>query len=82
MILAIIFIGSTHIRILAFSPSGILNCTVQIDNQYFDQCKNVTETLFVLPWNPQLYADGVHTITVIVYDQSGRVNKVLIEMNI
>lgn len=67
---------STHIRILAFSPSGILNCSVEINNVYLGQCQKATDYLFVLKWDPKSYKDEIHTIAVTVFDQSGRMNKV------
>lgn len=66
------WIDSTHIRLLAFSPSGIENCTVRINGGQWHNCKRATKNLFVVPWHSKLYMKGIHKIEAIVYDRQGK----------
>lgn len=63
---------STHIRLLAFSLSPIQSVTVKIDNGNWSDCINVKGPLFVAPWNPNIYLNGLHTLQVHVRDTMGR----------
>ncbi|XP_062824187.1 transmembrane protein 62 isoform X1 [Anolis carolinensis] len=63
---------STHIRILAFSPSHINSVEVSIDGVNLGNAVQVSAHLYVLKWNPQNYSLGFHQIEVIVQDISGR----------
>lgn len=63
---------STHIRILAFSPDGITNCSVSINYQPVIYCTKASDNLFVVKWDPNLYKTGSHVITVRVIDGVGR----------
>lgn len=65
-------IDSTHIRILAFSLSDIVECSVRIDLNSWEDCKKITNNLFVKKWDPRLYRIGIHNIEVIIKDKSGR----------
>lgn len=67
---------STHIRVLAFSPAEINSCIVQIDKDFKEKCTKVNANLFVVPWDPEVYNDGQHHITVTVVDDYGRENQV------
>lgn len=67
---------STHIRILAFSLDKITYCEVFIDGKRFADCQSSTENLFVVPWNPKEYMNGLHVIKVLVKDKSGREAKI------
>lgn len=67
---------STHIRILAFSPVGISSCTVKIGKDFNANCKQVNDNLFVVPWSPENYREGLHHMTVTVVDKSNRQNEV------
>uniref|UniRef100_A0A8C3B4K5 Transmembrane protein 62 n=1 Tax=Cairina moschata TaxID=8855 RepID=A0A8C3B4K5_CAIMO len=66
---------STHIRILAFSPSVITSVQVYIDGVHLGNAHQASGPLYVLKWNPQNYSEGSHQIDVIVQDASGRVSK-------
>lgn len=71
-------IESTHIRILAFSPSGIRSCSVKIGSEFKENCKQVKNSnLFVVQWNPKRFEDGLHSINVTVVDNDGRENEVV-----
>ncbi|NWV31307.1 TMM62 protein, partial [Grantiella picta] len=63
---------STHIRILAFSPSVIIAVQVYIDGVHLGNAYQVSGPLYVLKWNPQNYSEGFHRIDVTVQDASGR----------
>ncbi|KAJ7413493.1 transmembrane protein 62 isoform X1 [Willisornis vidua] len=64
---------STHIRILAFSPSVIVSVKVYIDRVHLGNAHQVSGPLYVLRWNPQNYSEGFHHINVTVQDASGRI---------
>lgn len=49
---------------------------MQIDKDFNENCQQVNENLFVVPWNPEHYHEGLHFITVIVVDKNDRENKV------
>ncbi|KAM3851808.1 transmembrane protein 62-like [Vipera latastei] len=63
---------STHIRILAFSPSPIKFVKIMIDDIYLGDAIQVSGPLYVLKWSPQNYSQGFHQIAVTVKDASGR----------
>ncbi|NXF98011.1 TMM62 protein, partial [Eubucco bourcierii] len=63
---------STHIRILAFSPSVIVSINVHIDGVHLGNAQQVSGPLYVLKWSPQNYSKGFHHIDVTVQDASGR----------
>ncbi|KFV67460.1 Transmembrane protein 62, partial [Dryobates pubescens] len=65
---------STHIRILAFSPSVIVSVDVHIDGVDLGNAQQVSGPLYVLKWSPQNYSEGFHHIDVTVQDASGRIN--------
>uniref|UniRef100_A0A8B9FJW8 Transmembrane protein 62 n=1 Tax=Amazona collaria TaxID=241587 RepID=A0A8B9FJW8_9PSIT len=65
---------STHIRILAFSPSVIASIKVYIDGVYLGNAHQVSGPLYVLKWSPQNYSEGFHHIDVTVQDASGRIS--------
>uniref|UniRef100_U3JSN0 Transmembrane protein 62 n=1 Tax=Ficedula albicollis TaxID=59894 RepID=U3JSN0_FICAL len=64
---------STHIRILAFSPSVIVSVKVYIDGVHLGNAHHVSGPLYVLKWSPQNYSEGFHHIDVTVQDASGRI---------
>ncbi|XP_030805469.1 transmembrane protein 62 [Geospiza fortis] len=64
---------STHIRILAFSPSVIISVKVYIDGVHLGNAHQVSGPLYVLKWSPQNYSEGFHHIDVTVQDASGRI---------
>jgi hypothetical protein len=51
-------------RILVFSNTSIEAVTVEIDGIDQGSAKNVEGPLFVLPWDPLKFANGLHTIDV------------------
>ncbi|PKU37039.1 transhypothetical protein [Limosa lapponica baueri] len=57
---------STHIRILAFSPSVIISVEVSIDGVHLGSAHQVSGPLYVLRWSPQNYSEGFHHIDVTV----------------
>ncbi|XP_030307930.1 transmembrane protein 62 isoform X2 [Calypte anna] len=63
---------STHIRILAFSPSGITSVEVYIDGVHLGSAHQASGPLYVLRWSPQNYSEGFHHINVTAQDASGR----------
>lgn len=65
---------STHIRILAFSPSGIKNVIVNIDDHPKKEASQAKSghPLYVLGWEPKKYSHGIHSIQVQVLDNAGR----------
>ncbi|NWU89318.1 TMM62 protein, partial [Upupa epops] len=65
---------STHIRILAFSPSVIISVKVHIDGVHLGNAHQVSGPLYVLKWSPQNYSEGFHHINVTVQDASGRIS--------
>ncbi|XP_064921974.1 transmembrane protein 62 isoform X1 [Columba livia] len=65
---------STHIRILAFSPSAIISVKVYIDGVHLGNAYQVSGPLYVLRWSPQNYSEGFHHIDVTVQDAAGRIS--------
>uniref|UniRef100_A0A6J0V0Z2 Transmembrane protein 62 isoform X1 n=1 Tax=Pogona vitticeps TaxID=103695 RepID=A0A6J0V0Z2_9SAUR len=65
-------LNSTHIRILAFSPSPITSVKVTIDGVHLGDAVHVSGPLYALKWSPQNYSRGFHQIEVIVQDTSGK----------
>ncbi|XP_037252008.1 transmembrane protein 62 isoform X2 [Falco biarmicus] len=65
---------STHVRILAFSPSVIISVKVNIDGVHLGNAHQVSGPLYVLKWSPQNYSEGFHHIDVTVQDASGRIS--------
>ncbi|NXC50264.1 TMM62 protein, partial [Penelope pileata] len=65
---------STHIRILAFSPSAITSVKVYVDGVHLGNARQASGPLYVLKWSPQNYSEGSHQIDVTVQDASGRIS--------
>ncbi|XP_038597461.1 transmembrane protein 62 isoform X3 [Tachyglossus aculeatus] len=63
---------STHIRLLAFSPSPVTAVAVRVDGRYLGNAVGVSGPLFVLKWDPRNYSQGSHHIEVTVQDSTGR----------
>ena len=53
-------------RILAFSPDPIVKVNVKVNGKQFGEATHSEGPLFVLPWDPHGYQQGVHTIEVTV----------------
>lgn len=48
---------------------------MQIGKDFNENCQQVNEYLFVVPWNPKQYHEDLHFITVTVVDKNDRKNK-------
>ncbi|KAG5862870.1 hypothetical protein JTB14_023940 [Gonioctena quinquepunctata] len=68
--------NSTHVRILAFSLSRIDFVKIKINDGNWINCKKVRGPLFVAPWEPQNYLDGIHKMEVYVKDIDGRTKSI------
>jgi len=65
---------STHLRVLAFSPAGILKVNVTIEGAEYNLLPaSVGSPVFVAPWNPAAFAPGLHQLSVQVTDGDGNV---------
>jgi Icc-related predicted phosphoesterase len=64
---------STHIRIVAFSTSEIVQCKVRINDGQWMNCEKKTENFFAVPWNPTHYSHGKHEMELVVGDADGRI---------
>lgn len=61
---------------MAFSPAGIKNCAVQIGD-FKENCKQINDNFFVVPWNAKRYQNGLYYLTVTVADNADRINQVV-----
>lgn len=61
---------------MAFSPSGIKNCLVKIDDDAMESCQQINDNFFVVEWNARRYQYGLHSITIIVSDNDDGVKEV------
>lgn len=64
---------STHIRIIAFSTSEIMQCKIRIDDGDWVKCDKKTENFFTVPWTPSHYSHGKHKIELLVGDAKGAI---------
>ncbi|XP_022333141.2 transmembrane protein 62-like [Crassostrea virginica] len=62
-------VTSTHIRLLVFPPSKLITVHVFIDNVIIGTAKNVKGPLYVLPWQPYQFSNGLHQITAVVKEE-------------
>lgn len=67
---------STHIRLLIFSKGPIEGVSVEVDGVSVGRVKHVGGPLYVVPWQPMLYAQGLHVIRVSAEDSLGFQNEV------
>ena len=51
---------------LVFPPSKLITVHVFIDNVIIGTAKNVKGPLYVLPWQPYQFSNGLHQITAVV----------------
>eukprot|EP00118_Oscarella_pearsei_P016305 m.154559 g.154559 ORF g.154559 m.154559 type:complete len:263 (+) comp38641_c0_seq42:1153-1941(+) len=66
-------VHSTHIRVLAFSPSPIQSVHISIDNGVVSAyASHVRGPLHTLLWSPSSLKPGLHEIKVEITDESGR----------
>ncbi|XP_021929537.1 transmembrane protein 62-like isoform X2 [Zootermopsis nevadensis] len=63
---------STHIRVLGFSLSPIESVEVKVDDGVWQHCTHIRGPLYVHPWDPNLFATGIHEIHVLIKDKAGR----------
>lgn len=63
---------STHIRLLIFTPAEVVHCNVKIDDNEEIKCEQISENLFVVPWKPEFYKNGVHSLNVEVRTSDGK----------
>lgn len=63
---------SKHIRILVFSRSELREVAVRLNSDsQWKPCRHVSGPLYVVPWEPSLYASGIHTLHVKAVDSTG-----------
>lgn len=76
--------SSSHVRIMIYSPSAIELCQARIGNGSWRTCRlsGQTQPLYTLPWQPELYAAGLHTLQVRARDESGSENQIEIEFSL
>ena len=55
---------SSHIRLLVFSRTGKTTVRVAVDGEELVTANNTGGPLFAVPWWPELYRDGHHTVRV------------------
>lgn len=65
-------INSTHIRVIAFSNVSLTSVEISIDGKAREPMTNSGGPLFVLPWNPKDYAEGLHKANIYVTDSEGK----------
>ncbi|XP_067895855.1 transmembrane protein 62 isoform X2 [Heterodontus francisci] len=63
---------STHIRVLAFSPSQITSVLVSIDGITVGTAVHIRGPLFSIVWRAEDYSKGMHYIEVHAQDTAGR----------
>ena len=70
---------SSHVRLLAFSPSGIKSVEVKLpDESTFQLATRVEDSpLYILPWDPSRFAVGSHTIQAKITDNQGRTREIV-----
>lgn len=66
---------SSHIRLLIFSLSKLINYAVAIENEEWN-CNQINTNLFVVPWTPQKYKHDINYITVKVKTFYGKLKEV------
>lgn len=68
---------STHIRILGFSTSKIVECKVLVNGASFECLQSQKNpNFFACKWSPSLYRHGKHEIIVKMKDENGNENEV------
>lgn len=69
---------SSHVRVLIFSPSPVVNVSYSIDDggEFPLHKSKDLKDLFVAPWNPKQLGSGFHFIQVKVVDSMGAERKV------
>ena len=52
------------LRILAFSNASITTVTVKLNGKHHGEAIHIEGPLFVIQWNPLMFANGLHSIAV------------------
>jgi hypothetical protein len=75
---------SSHIRMLIFAKYAILTASVFIDDIYVGEAQQLepTSPLYTLKWNPSLYNENVHKMSVVIKDQLGNLKTVQQEFSL
>ncbi|XP_022671622.1 transmembrane protein 62-like [Varroa destructor] len=74
---------STHIRVLVFSDEPIIEVKLSLDDADEIYLTQVDKTpLFVVPWKPVVYAQGLHKLRVTAEDGQGRSGSVSFEFSV
>jgi hypothetical protein len=69
---------SSHIRVLIFSSDELGDATVSIDQGPRQRLTKVSGTLtplYTAPWEPSNLSAGLHQISVLVHEKSGRISE-------
>ncbi|XP_078419069.1 transmembrane protein 62 isoform X5 [Cetorhinus maximus] len=64
---------STHIRVLAFSPSQITSVLISIDGIALGNAVHIEGPFFSIVWRAEDYSKGIHYIEVRAQDIAGRI---------
>lgn len=75
---------SSHIRTLVFSTSAIVSVEAALDGGDWTHMVSVSPNspLYVLPWTPGTYKEGIHTLTVRASDSAGQESTTVIEFSL
>ncbi|XP_033115760.1 transmembrane protein 62-like isoform X2 [Anneissia japonica] len=73
---------STHIRVLVFSPDAIASVSVFLNDQHIGEAQHVEGPLYVLPWKPNQYANGLHQMKVIAKDAADHISESIQEFSL
>ena len=65
--------SSSHIRLLLFTRSREVTVTVAVDGREEQLARSQGGSLYTAPWKPHLYAEGWHTIQVLVQEEGREV---------
>ncbi|XP_064489552.1 transmembrane protein 62-like [Ornithodoros turicata] len=64
--------SSSHVRVLVYSPKAVVGVTYSIDGGDWITLRRVdNSSLWVAPWQPELYEHGLHNIVVRASHNSG-----------
>jgi hypothetical protein len=65
-------IRTSSIRVLVFDPNPITNAIVSIDGIFIGNLTDQGNHLWSVSWDPQEFAQGKHTLSVVLESASGR----------
>ncbi|XP_064622069.1 transmembrane protein 62-like isoform X2 [Lineus longissimus] len=63
---------SSFIRTLVWSDSEIEKVDISINGQHHGQARHVKGPLYVLEWNPSMFSEGLHALSVTALDVNGK----------